>query len=219
MQLTCIIIRYRIKRNRLAFSGATRSRASGACGGLPRRDAVGAVAFDEEIDLPRMEAGGRFDFLRRRHVVDAGEHGASDALKMRVLVRLPAGPGAEAPHLVGAGHAVHQLVFSQPFQHPLKGDRSKRRSGELIQNSMVRQRAGLSHQKTKRGDPLAGHPGACGADQVLGLLGNGSLHESLFNIEVWSGPSCHGAPLSVASAPAGRRRRRYFNAIKLRLSL
>src|SRR5450830_1431341 len=76
-----------------------------------------AQALDQIIDFAaaetfRQEHGrGQLDFI------EAGDVRAFGALEMRVFVRLVAGAGAEAPHLVGTGDAVHQFIFRQPFQH------------------------------------------------------------------------------------------------------
>src|SRR5471032_1207858 len=138
--------------------------------------AVRAEALDEEVDFLADEAGRQRDLARQGDVVEAADVVAAQALEVRVFVLVLAGTGAEAPDLVAAGDAVHQLLIDQPFKHAVQRDRVERRLRQAFEDLAVRQRFFLRQQKRQHAHARLGDAGAGVADQDFGFFGCGCGH-------------------------------------------
>jgi hypothetical protein len=60
-----------------------------------------------------------------------------------MIVVVPFGAGAEAPHLVDASATMHEIICHEPFEHAINRDSIKSCVGKLLVDTVVSHRGGL----------------------------------------------------------------------------
>nr|GEU28579.1 hypothetical protein [Tanacetum cinerariifolium] len=167
--------------------------------------AVRAGALDQEVHFLALEAGGQRQRARQGNVREARHFVAAGALEVRMFVRVVAGAGAEAPHLVAAGNPVHQFVFGEPFEHAVQRDRVERFIREQGLDFVVGQGFLLAHQEVEYRHPLPGDTGAGSAYQRFCLVGGGCVHRMVIRWPSWMLPPrilpCSAMALLCPTAP------------------